>query len=98
MYAKRAWPLAGEDKCILDFHLNLMRKLPLKRSMAVMETITGNHEREVMQATVLLNKPTQVWIDVVTGTVYKMNGNCMTSSTRRIIEIKEKNDGRTKPA
>lgn len=98
-------PLAMEEgPCLFEYDLTkeLLDQQPIRT--AHMSTLYGVVKRLVVKVWVFIkSKPTQVYADVVTGTVFLESGECLSSHQRRVVkwgnyqklEEKQKRVGRT---
>ncbi len=93
-----------EGPCLFEYALtkNLLDQQPIR--MAHVDTLYGVVKRLMVKVWVYFKKkPTQVYADVVTGTVYLESGECLSSFQRRVVKWgnyqklaeKQKTTGRT---
>jgi hypothetical protein len=98
-------PLVMEEgPCLFEYALTkeLLNQQPIR--MAHVDTLYGVVKRLMVKVWVFIkSKPTQVYADVVTGTVFLESGECLSSIQRRVVkwgnyqrlEKKQKVNGRT---
>lgn len=90
-------PLAGthqkyplfmeEGPCMFEYALtkDLLSQQPIR--MAHVDTLYGVTKRLMVKLWVYFKKKsTQVYVDVVTGTVYLESGECLSSFQRRVVK------------
>lgn len=101
----RKRPFVMEEGPCLFEHALTQEVLDMQpKRWAYMETLFGTVKRMVVKVWVFLNnKPTLVYADIQTGTVFLESGECLSSFQRRIVrwgnyqslEKKQKAAGRT---
>lgn len=83
----KVWRITEENRTISNELMPLILKRDYPRLKGIVETITGPTERVFVPIMVRPRNPTQMLMDSVTGTLYTMEGRCMSSNTRRIVRM-----------
>lgn len=81
----KVYPLSPEGDCLTLEHLWAILRETKDVKRCVVDTITGPVVRTMFETNVWYRRQgVPVWADKVTGTLYRKDGTCMTSGTRRI--------------
>lgn len=78
-------PLRGEDKTLMSYDFFVLRESTSERKKFLVNTVCGVVERVFIPAVVRPERPEKVWVDEVTGTCYRLTGECLTSNTRTLV-------------
>lgn len=75
-----------EGPCLFEYALTKEVLDRQQKRWAYIDTVYGETKRLLVKVWVWLkSKPTAVWADVVTGTVFLDNGTCLSSTQRKIL-------------
>ena len=73
-----------EGPCLFEHALTKEVLDKQQKRWAYIQTLHGETRRLLVKVWVWLKKPTAVWADVITGTVFLDSGDCLSSTQRRI--------------
>ena len=81
----KVWPTSENGLCLTYENLLKFLRTGPKVKNATVEGLCGTSKIKVAFLFVWIGRIEKVWADIVTGTLYTINGACLSSSKRRVV-------------
>jgi hypothetical protein len=81
----KVWPTSEDAPCLTYEYLLMFLRTGPKVKNATVEGLCGTSKIKVAPLYVWIGRIEKVWADIVTGTLYTINGACLSSSKRRVV-------------